>query len=182
MLAFVVEFTELSGSDSLRKIVFICNAKRLRHLMSTQDELFFMWRMCCLVLFYCLKLRMDENVVSIAKSVHHAIFLLMVMYILNWQLCQTAFVYLCVVRRKGRLPWYCVINVIGDSIWHVWHLFFRLFLLEARFALVVESLLAMSDLVTRTEDFFSVFDAFCGEIAIQLVDASCGLKHHWELS
>ena len=36
--------------------------------------------------------------------------------------------------------------------------------------------------MTRPEDLFSVFYTFCGEIAIQLVDASCGFKHQWRLT
>ena len=43
-------------------------------------------KMCWLVVFYCLKARMDENVASILRTVLHAIYLLMVLYIFNWQL------------------------------------------------------------------------------------------------
>ena len=125
---------------------------------------------------------MGKVVASIPRIVLHAIFQLMVIYTVNWQLCEMAFVVLCVVRRKGRLPCYFVTNDNVDSIWHVWHPLFQLFLLKVGFALFVENLLAMSNLVTKAEDFFSVFHAFCGEIVIQFVDASCGFKHQWRLT
>ncbi|KAH8957217.1 hypothetical protein BDL97_07G080600 [Sphagnum fallax] len=43
----------------------------------------------------------------------------MVLCILSWRLCQMAFLVLCVVRRKGRLPCCCVINANVVGIWHV---------------------------------------------------------------
>ncbi len=56
---------------------------------------------------------------SIQRIVLHVIFLLMVLCILSWRLCQMAFLVLCVVRRKGRLPCCCVINANVVGIWHV---------------------------------------------------------------
>ena len=113
--------------------------------------LFFVWRMCCLMAFCYWKARMAGSVGSTLRIVLHAIYPLMVQFILSWPLCLKAFRILCVVRRRERPPC-CYVTIVNvDGIWLVWHFFFLLYCCGIGLTRIVGGLQATFHLMKRLE-------------------------------